>query len=69
MTDANVGDRPNLMNIGKPEGGCGCGGQCGCGGHDSARVAGTEHGHGHHSHEHMQAKLDRLAGKSVEIGE
>ena len=60
MSDANVGDRPNLMDIGKAEGGCGCGGQCGCGGHDSDS-SNAGHGHGHHSHEHMQAKLDRLA--------
>ena len=48
--------RANLMDIGKPAGGCGCGGEhgsCGCGGHG-------EGGHGHHSKEHFQAKLDAL---------
>ena len=67
MSDANVGDRPNLMDIGKPEGGCGCGGECGCGGHEGKHEGGHEHGH--HSHEHMQAKLDRLAAGAVETDE
>lgn len=67
MSDANVGDRPNLMDIGKPEDGCGCGGECGCGGHEGKHEGGHEHGH--HSHEHMQSKLDRLAAGAVETDE
>ena len=67
MSDANVGERPNLMDIGKTEGGCGCGGDCGCGSHESSH--GDAHGHGHHSHADMQAKLDRLAAGAVETDE
>lgn len=58
MSDANVGDRPNLMDIGKAEGGCGCGGQCGCGGHGGDKAEG--HSHGHHTHEQLQAKFNRV---------
>ncbi len=58
MSDANVGDRANLMDIGKPQSGCGCGSNCGCGGHDGE--SSHEHGHGHHTHEQLQAKFNRV---------
>ncbi len=53
--DTAPNGRDNLMQIGKPAGGCGCGGACGCGGHGEAEGA---HEHGHHSKDHFQAKLN-----------